>query len=45
MIVCPTANQRRLALSIEGAKTMEARQRRFDKTITMLNEGRAQKDG
>ncbi|WP_353057761.1 YdeI/OmpD-associated family protein [Paenibacillus lautus] len=44
MIVCPTANQRRLALSIEGAKTMETRQRRIDKTITMLNEGRAQKD-
>ncbi|WP_445661980.1 YdeI/OmpD-associated family protein [Bacillus sp. FSL K6-6540] len=45
MIVCPTANQRRLALSIEGAKTMETHQRRIDKTITMLNEGRAQKDG
>jgi hypothetical protein len=36
------SNKRRLMLSIEGAKTMETRQRRIDKTITMLNEGRSQ---
>ncbi|MFE0557422.1 YdeI/OmpD-associated family protein [Paenibacillus sp. NPDC058910] len=36
------SNKRRLVLSIEGAKAMETRQRRIDKTITMLNEGRSQ---
>ncbi|MCT1401743.1 YdeI/OmpD-associated family protein [Paenibacillus sp. p3-SID867] len=36
------SNKRRLVLSIEGAKTMETRQRRIEKTITMLNEGRSQ---
>lgn len=36
------SNQRRLVLLIEGAKAMETRQRRIDKTITMLNEGRSQ---
>lgn len=36
------SHKRRLVLSIEGAKTMETRQRRIDKTITMLNEGRTQ---
>ncbi|MBA2272329.1 MAG: YdeI/OmpD-associated family protein [Actinobacteria bacterium] len=28
-------------LSIEGAKTAETRQRRIDKSVTMLGEGRA----
>ncbi|MFB4326077.1 YdeI/OmpD-associated family protein [Paenibacillus sp. CR_12] len=41
----PYSDQRRLALSIEGAKTMETRQRRIDKSVTLLNGGRAQKDG
>ncbi|GIO95472.1 hypothetical protein J14TS5_05580 [Paenibacillus lautus] len=36
------SNKRRLVLSIEGAKGMDTRQRRIDKTITMLNEGRSQ---
>lgn len=36
------SNKRRLVLSIEGAKAMDTRQRRIDKTITMLNEGRSQ---
>jgi uncharacterized protein YdeI (YjbR/CyaY-like superfamily) len=32
----------RHVLAIEGAKTAETRQRRIDKAITMLREGRAQ---
>lgn len=36
------SHKRRLVLSIEGAKAVETRQRRIDKTITMLNEGRSQ---
>ncbi|MBU5344845.1 YdeI/OmpD-associated family protein [Paenibacillus lautus] len=36
------SHKRRLMLSIEGAKAVETRQRRIDKTITMLNEGRSQ---
>lgn len=35
------SNQRRLVLSIEGAKTDETRQRRITKTVSMLHEGRA----
>ncbi|MBW5448949.1 DUF1905 domain-containing protein [Cohnella sp. CFH 77786] len=34
------SNKRRFLLQIEGAKTPETRQRRIDKAIGMLNEGR-----
>ncbi|MCA1597526.1 MAG: YdeI/OmpD-associated family protein [Chloroflexi bacterium] len=34
------SNQRRIVLSIEDAKTAETRQRRIDKAVTMLREGR-----
>lgn len=34
------SNKRRIVLSIEGAKTEETRQRRIDKSISMLHEGR-----
>ncbi|MCQ6557267.1 YdeI/OmpD-associated family protein [Paenibacillus mendelii] len=36
------SNRRRLVLSIEEAKTAETRQRRIDKAVTMLKEGRSQ---
>jgi hypothetical protein len=36
------SNKRRFVLSIEDAKTAETRQRRIDKSIAMLKEGRAQ---
>ncbi|WNS42408.1 YdeI/OmpD-associated family protein [Paenibacillus sp. MMS20-IR301] len=36
------SNKRRFVLSIEDAKTAETRQRRLDKTIGLLNEGKAQ---
>ena len=32
--------KQRHVLSIEGAKTLETRQRRIDKALSMLNEGR-----
>lgn len=35
------SNRRRLVLGIEGAKTAETRQRRVDKTVAQLAEGRA----
>jgi Bacteriocin-protection, YdeI or OmpD-Associated/Domain of unknown function (DUF1905) len=35
------SNKQRHVLSIEGAKTAETRQRRIDKAITMLREGRS----
>ena len=35
------SNKRWHVLSIDGAKTAETRQRRIDKSITMLREGRA----
>lgn len=35
------SNRRRIVLQIEGAKTAETRQRRIDKAITLLREGRA----
>lgn len=34
------SNQRRVVLSIEDAKTAETRQRRIDKAVIMLREGR-----
>lgn len=34
------SNKRRFVLSIEGAKTAETRQRRIDKAVGMLREGR-----
>jgi len=34
------SNKQRLVLSIEGAKTAETRQRRIDKTVAALREGR-----
>ena len=36
------SNQRWHVLSIEGAKTPETRQRRIDKSVALLREGRAQ---
>ena len=36
------SNRRRLVLSIEEAKTADQRQRRIDKTMTMLKEDRLQ---
>lgn len=36
------SNKRRLVIPIEGAKTVETRQRRIEKTLTMLREGRIQ---
>jgi hypothetical protein len=36
------SNKRRIILSIEGAKTAETRQRRIDKAIQTLREGRIQ---
>jgi len=36
------SNKRRFVLSIEGAKTAETRQRRIDKAIVTLKEGRTQ---
>ncbi|MET1005457.1 MAG: YdeI/OmpD-associated family protein [Propionibacteriaceae bacterium] len=35
------SNKRRLVLAIDGAKTAETRQRRIDKTVSGLSEGRA----
>jgi uncharacterized protein YdeI (YjbR/CyaY-like superfamily) len=35
------SNKRRLTLAIEGAKAAETRQRRIDKTVQQLVEGRA----
>ncbi len=34
------SNQRRIVLSVEGAKTAETRQRRIDKALEQLREGR-----
>ncbi|CAM4093029.1 YdeI/OmpD-associated family protein [Paenibacillus alkaliterrae] len=36
------SNKRRFVLSIDGAKTAETRQRRIDKAVLMLSEGRIQ---
>jgi uncharacterized protein YdeI (YjbR/CyaY-like superfamily) len=36
------SNKRRFVLSIEGAKTAETRQRRIDKAVVTLKEGRKQ---
>lgn len=36
------SNKRRFVLSIEGAKKAETRQRRIDKSVTLLKEGRIQ---
>lgn len=36
------SNRRRLVLSIESAKTAETRQRRIEKAVGLLNEGRVQ---
>ncbi|WP_138755659.1 YdeI/OmpD-associated family protein [Paenibacillus sinopodophylli] len=36
------SNKRRLVLAIEDAKTAETRQRRIEKTVAMLKDGRAQ---
>lgn len=36
------SNKRRIVLSIEGAKTAETRQRRIDKAVATLKEGRTQ---
>lgn len=36
------SNKRRIILNIEGAKTAETRQRRIEKAVIMLNEGRSQ---
>ncbi|MEF3310559.1 YdeI/OmpD-associated family protein [Paenibacillus sp. GYB004] len=36
------SNKRRLILPIEGAKTVETRQRRIEKTLSLLREGRIQ---
>lgn len=36
------SNKRRLILPIEGAKTVETRQRRIEKTVGLLREGRTQ---
>jgi hypothetical protein len=35
------SNRRRIVLSVEGAKTAETRQRRIDKAVGMLREGRS----
>ncbi|OKP99616.1 hypothetical protein A3849_03690 [Paenibacillus sp. P46E] len=36
------SNRRRLVLSVESAKTAETRQRRIEKAVGLLNEGRVQ---
>lgn len=36
------SNKRRLVIPIEGAKTDETRQRRIEKTLSLLSEGRVQ---
>jgi uncharacterized protein YdeI (YjbR/CyaY-like superfamily) len=36
-----TSNKRWHVLNVEGAKTAETRQRRIDKSVAMLREGRA----